>query len=358
MAQGKQLDFSGSIIFVGIDVHLKHWTINLHDGDFELRQFQQDPDAMVLLKYLNRNFPGAQYKLAYEAGFCGFGIHRFFARHGIECLVFNAADVATTHKEKQRKNDKIDARKIREHLQTPKAQGVFVPSEDWEHARSLVRVRSRLVMNQSRIKSQIWHLLYSSGIQLSDEMCGSRYWSKRFLKQIEELAEKQDENLKSSILCYLEYYHGVRKVILGTTRLIRELCKNPKYEDQITLVRSIPGIGEVNAAVILFETMGMERFKSFDAFCSYAGLVPDTGDSGDTIVNKGITSRANNFLRKALIESSWVVIRKDPALLMKYKHYVSHMHKNKAIVRIAKHLLSRIRYVLKHQTKYEIGIVA
>jgi hypothetical protein len=53
----------------------------------------------------------------------------------------------------------------------------------------------------------------------------------------------------------------------------------------------------------------------------------------------GITNRTNQFLRAALIESSWNVVRKDPALLMKYKEYCKRMNKNKAIIRIAKHLL-------------------
>jgi len=42
--------------------------------------------------------------------------------------------------------------------------------------------------------------------------------------------------------------------------------------------------------------------------------VPNTGDSGDTKRNKGITNRSNHYLRTALVESSWNVVRKDPAI--------------------------------------------
>jgi hypothetical protein len=58
------------------------------------------------------------------------------------------------------------------------------------------------------------------------------------------------------------------------------------------------------------------------------------------------------------VESSWSVIRKDPALLMKYKTYCRKMEKNKAIIRVAKHLLSRINYVLKNKKVYVPGVVA
>ena len=88
------------------------------------------------------------------------------------------------------------------------------------------------------------------------------------------------------------------------------------------------------------------------------GLVPNTEDSGETKKSKGITNRSNNYLRTALVESSWNVVRKDPALLMKYKNYCRHMEKNKAIIRVAKHLLSRISYVLKNKKEYVIGVVA
>ena len=100
------------------------------------------------------------------------------------------------------------------------------------------------------------------------------------------------------------------------------------------------------------------RFKRFDYLCSYVGLVPDTADSGDTKRTKGITHRHNYYLRTALVESSWSVVRKDPALLMKYKEYCKRMEKNKAIIRVAKHLLSRISFVLKNKKEYVTGVVA
>ena len=47
----------------------------------------------------------------------------------------------------------------------------------------------------------------------------------------------------------------------------------------------------------------------------------------------------------------------DPALRLAFKEYCKRMDKNKAILRIAKKLLSRIRYVLVHEVKYETGVV-
>jgi hypothetical protein len=58
-----------------------------------------------------------------------------------------------------------------------------------------------------------------------------------------------------------------------------------------------------------------------------------------------------------LIESSWVAVRKDPALLMSFNELSKKMQKNNAIVRIARKLLNRIRYVLKNKQEYVSAVV-
>ena len=58
-----------------------------------------------------------------------------------------------------------------------------------------------------------------------------------------------------------------------------------------------------------------------------------------------------------LIESAWIAIRHDPALMMNYGELVKRMEPNKAIVNIAKRLLSRIKYVLVNKEPYDKGVV-
>jgi transposase len=357
MKQSKTLDFSGTTIFCGIDAHKKNWRINIQDSEFELEDFSQDPDTDTLYKHLVRKYPGANYKVCYEAGFSGFSAQRRLSRLGVNCLVVNAADVATNDKEKRQKNDKIDARKLCEHLQSKKVKSIYIPEQHWEHSRSLVRMRGRIVSNQTRCKNRIWHLLHFSGLSLPQGYEAGQYWSRNFISQLEAL-DCQSEMLKTALQLYIRDFRQTRSLLVETTRSIRQLRRSDLYKNDLELLRSIPGIGEINGAIILFELQDVARFKRFDHLCSYAGLVPDTGDSGDTKVSKGITVRSNYNLRVALVESSWVVIRKDPAMLMKYKEYCTRMDKNKAIIRVAKHLLSRINYVLKNKKQYVSGVVA
>ena len=357
MIQVKKLDFSGSTIFCGVDMHKKNWRVNIQDSEFELEDFSQNPDAILLHKHLHRKYPGAKFKIGYEAGFCGFSTQRLLGSKGVDCIVINAADVATNDKEKRQKNDKIDARKLCEHLQTRKVRSIYIPEIHWEHGRSLVRARARIVSNQTRCKNRIWQLLHFSGLQLPGNYDSEQYWSKRFLAALQRI-DCGSEALKTTLQLYIKDYQQTRALLLEATRAIRKLCAEPQYRSYTVLLRSIPGIGEVNAAVILFELQDIKRFKHLDHLSSYAGLIPSTHDSGERKTSKGITDRANQFLRVALVESSWNVVRKDPALLIKYKEYLKRMNKNKAIIRIAKHLLSRIQYVLINETEYVAGIVS
>jgi transposase len=358
MTQFKKLDFKGSTIFCGVDVHKKSWRVNIQDSEFELEDFTQNPDEVLLHKHLTTLYPGANYKIGYEAGFSGFSMQRTLSQLGCQCWVVNAADIPSSDKDKRQKHDKADARKLCNYLQSKMFKAIHIPQSCWEHARTLVRTRERIVNNQTRCKNRIWQLLYFSGLPLNADQQADRYWSKRFIEGLQKLDCGGSIHLKQSLQLHIKDYLQTRLLLLEATRAIRALCREQQYARDIELLRSIPGIGEINAAVMLFELQDVTRFKRFDYLCSYVGLVPDTSDSGDTKRTKGITNRHNYYLRTALVESSWSVVRRDPALLMKYKEYCKRMEKNKAIVRIAKHLLSRINFVLRYKKEYAIGVLA
>lgn len=76
------------------------------------RVFSSHLSADALKSYLQRNFPGMEYYSAYEAGVCGTSVHYDLLANGISNIIFNAADISQTHKEKVRKTDAVDASKI------------------------------------------------------------------------------------------------------------------------------------------------------------------------------------------------------------------------------------------------------
>ena len=96
-------DFSGQHIYVGMDVHKKSWSISIMTEHSAHKTFSQPPDPSVLSNYMRRNFPGATYHAAYEAGYTGFWIHDQLHEKGIDCMVVNPADVPTKDKERSGK---------------------------------------------------------------------------------------------------------------------------------------------------------------------------------------------------------------------------------------------------------------
>lgn len=101
----------------------------------------------------------------------------------------------------------------------------------------------------------------------------------------------------------------------------------------------------------------ISRFKNLDNLCSYIGLVPMTNSSGEFDSVGHITKRQNKVLRSMIVESSWVAIRNDPALMLAYQKLIVRMKPTKAIIRIPKKMINRIRYVLKNQTPYVKAVV-
>jgi transposase len=356
MIKIKTLSFEGVTIYCGIDVHKKNWRVNIRTFDRELEDFSQNADVDCFITHVKKRYPGALVKVAYEAGFCGFCACRKMMLAGIDCIVINAADVPSSDKDKKQKNDTVDARKIARELSKDNLRAIYVPTLKQQNDRSLVRVREQMVENQTRCKNQIRHLMHFSGLKVQDGVDKERYWTNAFIKALQEL-DCGDESLRMTLDMMLKELTEIRKRVLESTRLVRKLAQTGAYSKNVELIRSIPGIGQVNAMVILTELGDIHRFANFDHLCSYAGLTPSTEDSGDRKKDRGITHRCNNRLRTALIESSWMIISKDPAMLMMYSQYCRNMNKNQAIIRIGKHLLSRIKYVLIKQERYETCVV-
>ena len=166
MRKCNELNFKNQVFFIGIDVHAKQWTVTIRNEHLELKTFSMNPSPDELLKHMKRNYPGGVYKSVYEAGFCGFWIHRRLTELGIENIVVNPADVPTTNKEKDRKMDPVDSRKLARELLKGQLEGIYIPDEFHQQLRSLCRLRFQIVQNQTRVKNRIKCHLYNMGISI------------------------------------------------------------------------------------------------------------------------------------------------------------------------------------------------
>lgn len=346
-------------LYIGIDVHKNSWKVTIVSDGKELYQNDANPNAAELSKYLRKRYPGFNYYSVYESGFCGASVHRELEKVGIKNIIVNAADVPTTHKEKKQKTDSIDSRKLAFALSKEMLTGIAIPNTQQEANRGLSRLREQFVKKQTEIKNQIKSLLNRNKIKIIEQYKIGR-WSNQYIMYLRKLKFSHSEtNYELRILLdTLVQYRNTLADILKEIR--RVISMNEEMERKINAIKTIPGIGIVTAYTLYTELWDITRFKNFDKLASYVGLSPACHNSGSKETNLGLTSRKNARLRNALIESSWVAIRYDPELKDKYSGLLStssgqkrgNNDVKKAIIRIAKKLLNRIRTIWITETPY------
>ena len=356
-AQRNKLNFEGQNIYTGIDVHKRDWTVCIFSEHMEHKKFSQPPSAEALAGYLRRNFPGATYYSAYEAGFCGFHVHTKLQSVGIENIVVNAADVPTTHKEKSNKTDKRDSRKLGRSLRAGELEGIHIPTRKTQEDRSLLRTRYTVRKDLTRMKLRIKSLLNFYGIEHPEQFSSTNtHWSKRYMEWLKRLP-MEEESGRSVLETIISEVEEMRKVQLAVNRKIRVLSRTESYITNFELLDSIPGIGLITGMSFLTEIEDINRFSSTDRLAAYVGLIPSCHSSGEKENNGAITSRAHKLMRDLIMESAWVAAGKDPALHLAFCKLCKRMEPNKAIIRIARKLLNRIYHTLKTKTKYVCGTV-
>lgn len=349
----KKIDFSGKDLFIGLDVHKKSWSVTIVIDGMEHRTFTQPPDPGSLNNYLQRMFPGGSYNSAYEAGFCGYGTHRELKSLGINNIVINAADTPTSQKDKLHKRDPTDSRKIARELEKGSLRGINVFDRELEELRSLNRTRFYLMRDLRRSKNRIKSFLMYYGVPIPPEFDNNQ-WSLKFiswLKQVRMTTEAGQQAFSHLIESYEHYRHQ----LLILSRIVR--LRISHYDKELySLLTSISGIGPLTASALITEVGDINRFTHINHLASYVGLIPRVRESGETTYTGGITFRCNTFLRTLLIESSWQAIRMDPALMQYYHRHVINSKGHKVIIKVARKLLNRIKYVMKTRQPYITGV--
>ncbi len=351
----EKVDFTGRTIYLGLDAHLKTWQISINFEKKFVKGFSQPPNVTSLHTYLTSNYPNAKYVCAYESGFCGYWIQRELTKKGIECIVVNPADVPQTDKGTKNKSDKFDAKRISSSLEAGMLQGIYIPSISLESDRQLVRLNTRFTQDLTRAKNRIKGILYLFGVKIPEQFEHAN-WSNKFLVWLKELTF--DHTSSRIVLNHqLSIVENIRKEKLSVLKEIRKLLLQERYQSVAKCLLSIPGVGPFTTAALLTEIGEMSRFKNFEQLNSFVGLCPTHHGSGENEYDGKITSRQNRQLRYLLIEASWVAISNDPALTKVYSELKARIGGKRAIIKIARKLLSRIRYVWINKKEYEKGVI-
>lgn len=351
----EEVSFSGQTIYLGLDVHKKNWSVSVYLGEVFVKTFHQESSGTILKQYLDNNFPCGRYEACYEAGFCGFSVYRELTSLGIGCIVVNAADVPQTNKGTLSKTDASDSKRLGTALAKGLLKGIYVPDRVTEADRHLIRYRKKIQVLLQAKRNSLKSLFYTAEISIPPEHNKS-YWTNNFITWIKNL-DVAEPSLKTTISLILEDVQMLRSRLLQTNREIRALSKSEKYAAMFTILTSTPGIGLITAMTLLTEVGEIERFDNFDKFNSFIGLCPSEFSSGEAVHKGKMTPRGNKAIRPLIIEAAWTAVRADPALTLKFEQLIQTRTRKRAIVIIARKLLSRIYTIWKRKQTYEKGIV-
>jgi transposase len=351
------LNFINQHFFVGIDVHLKQWKVTIRSAGIELKTFSMNPSPQELYQYLQNHYPGGTYHLVYEAGFCGFWIQRACTQVGVQCIVVHPADTPTSAKEKVHKTDPVDSRKLARELENGSLKAIYVPQVASEQLRALMRLRFRLVQQQTRTKNRIKGFLRLNGINIPAVHLTNPRWSGAFILWLNSVHPASDAGVFTldNLITQLEQ---IRLNLSGVLKQLRREAKSKNLASTVVAIDSAPGLAFITTMTLITEIIDIRRFSRFEPLCSFVGLVPSVYSSGETSYTRGMSFRHNQYLRPLLIEAAWTAVRKDPAMTLRFNELCRTMSKQMAIIPIAKKLLRRIFHLWKQQDRYAYALVA
>jgi transposase len=223
---------------------------------------------------------------------------------------------------------------------------VWVPPVYVREMRQLLSQRRQLVETHTQIVNRMHSVAHRHHL---NHPAGKRFNEKN-------TAWQKDERLSTleqfQLELEMENRAYIEKQIERISQEVRKMCHQKPWAESMTYVMQLPGFGVITAMTVLSAIGTIERFESPKKLSSYSGLAPGLEQSGTKYREKGITKEGRRELRWALVEAAQMAVKSDPLLKMKFEAMQKRMHRNQAIVAIARHLLELVWYVLTRRQPY------
>ena len=223
---------------------------------------------------------------------------------------------------------------------------VWVPPQHVRELRQLISHRRRMagmhtqVVNRMHSVAHRHHLNHPKGKDFQAKNTG---WQKdESLSRLEKMQLELDMETRA---------HLEKQIERMTRELGRMSHEEPWASDMLYLMQ-IGGCGVVTGMTILAAIGDITRFETPKALASYSGLTPGVEQSGVKLRGKGITKEGRRELRWVMVEVAWRAVKADPHWKRYFEELKRRMHKNQAIVAIARHLLTMVWYVLTRHEPY------
>jgi len=279
---------------------------------------------------------------------------------------------------KGKKTDKRDAKWIADIFKHDLINGSFIPPADIRQLRDLVRYHFKLTCYTTGEKNRAKDCLTVSNIKLDDVF--SDLFGKAALAITERLLENNEpfdvrpyltkgikaspEEIQLAVDGAMCANQAEKLRIIRSHMDSLELCKAnlvseilsvaEKFLPQINLVLTVPGIKSFSAVAIIGEIgVDMSVFETSRHLCSWAGLAPQNDQSAGKKKTTRI-SRAGAYIKPLLVQCALAAIKssKHPEVGNRYRAIKKRRGHKKAIIAIARMLLTAIYNILKKNEPY------
>jgi len=246
------------------------------------------------------------------------------------------------------KNDRIDSKKIAHLLRSNMLPEAYCCSLEKRPIRDLLRRRIYFVRQRAQL---LGHM--SSSVQV---------YGQTPLTGKEKSKSERKENIQKRFSdTILKYTVGIDAVLTGSydqiiTDIEKKILKQTrlKFSTAFNLLRTVPGIGEILALIILYETDEISRFSSARNFSSYSMLTPsDATSNGKKVGNQGC-KMGNHYLKWAFTQAT--VLGKTRCVPLKiYADKLTEKYGKKKGNDIYAHRLGiAVYYMLNNRTVFDL----
>lgn len=288
--------------FVGLDVSMETIAVAIADaGRGEPRYWGAIPHTPEAVRKLFAQLGEAdEIEACYEAGPTGYELQRLLTHLGIRCVVVAPSLIPKRPGEKV-KTDRRDALRLAQLHRAGELTPVYIPTEEDEALRDLVRAREDAKEDLLRARHRLSKFLLRHNILPPKKMTKWKSIHKRWLDTL----KFEDRKLQ---FVFQEYLHNIYEIEQRIERLEKEIhiqATSSQHAPIIQALQTLKGIKEITAVTLVAEIGNFDRFRTAREFMGYTGMVPSEYSSGNSRRQGKITKSGNRHVRRVLVESAW-----------------------------------------------------
>ena len=288
--------------YVGLDVHKETIAVSVaeaHGGEVRyLGEIRNTLEAIVkLVRQLRKD--GAVLSFCYEAGPCGYGIHRQLQELKQDCCVV-APSLIPKKAGDRVKTDRRDSLMLARLYRAGELTAVWVPDGAQEALRDLTRAREDMKHLQRQAKQRLLAFLLRHG-RCYD---GKSNWTQMHYRWLESV--KLGHPVQQIVFQeYVDTVKAMTKRVDALDKQVESAAAESVFWPVIECLMALRGVNLLTATTIVAEIGDLKRFASAPQLMAYLGVVPSEHSSGGTQSRGGITKTGNGHVRRVLVESAW-----------------------------------------------------